>query len=226
VKIVNRAIIDKALDSVFLTGVCGATDLLLVRHAEAANDVECSDGGLSLDGRKQALKLARALSEAGVSALYSAPTAAAAETAEAIARECAIEPEAVEGLGPVRVEDEGAAGAPWQAGESGAAVRVAAHRFGCNPRWDAFPGIEGSRAFRHRAIQAIEAIAARRQGQTVAIVTHACVINAYLSMVLDIPRDVFFVPSPASVSAVRIKGDAYAVRYLNSERPACPRMAG
>ncbi len=174
----------------------------------------------------QAVMLAGAMRETGVSALYSAATPVAAQTAEAIAKECALDPEAAVGLGPVRVEDEGAAGAPWQAGESGAAVRVAAHRFGCNPRWDAFPGIESRRAFQHRAIQAIEAIAARRQGQTVAIVTHACVINAYLSMVLDIPRDVFFVPSPASVSAVRIKGDAYAVRYLNSERPACPRMAG
>jgi broad specificity phosphatase PhoE len=174
---------------------------------------------LSLEGRGQAHELARALSEAGVSALYSAPTAAAAETAEAIARECAIEPETLAGLAPVRVEDEGAAGSLWLGGQSRPAVQVAAHQFGCNPRWDAFPGMEGSRAFRHRAIQTIEAIAARRQGQTVAIVTHACVINAYLSMVLDIPRDVFFMPSPASVSGVRIKGDGYAVRYINSERP-------
>jgi hypothetical protein len=51
------------------------------------------------------------------------------------------------------------------------------------------------------------------------VVTDTSVINAYLSMVLDIPRDLFFQPGPASISCVRIKGDAYAVRYLNARRP-------
>jgi hypothetical protein len=38
-------------------------------------------------------------------------------------------------------------------------------------------------------------------------------------MVLDIPRDVFFMPLPASVSAVRVEGDRYGVQYINRERP-------
>jgi broad specificity phosphatase PhoE len=49
----------------------------------------------------------------------------------------------------------------------------------------------------------------------VVVVTHGSLINAYLSMVLDIPRDYFFEPDHASISTVRSHRDLYAVRAIN-----------
>jgi hypothetical protein len=41
------------------------------------------------------------------------------------------------------------------------------------------------------------------------------VINAFLSMLWDVPRDLFFAPDHASMSVVRAQGDLQAVRRLN-----------
>jgi probable phosphoglycerate mutase len=49
----------------------------------------------------------------------------------------------------------------------------------------------------------------------VVVVAHGGVINAYLSMVLGIQRDMFFLPTHTSVSSVRVLHDMYAVRSLN-----------
>ena len=45
--------------------------------------------------------------------------------------------------------------------------------------------------------------------------THAGVINAYLSMVLDIQRDMFFLPEHASISVLRVLRDLWAVQNIN-----------
>lgn len=93
-----------------------------------------------------------------------------------------------------------------------------------NPRWDALPGCEPSRQFRHRVVQALEKIAAENQGQRVAVVTHASVINAYLSMIWDINRDIFFLPDYTSISSLRA-GDRYAVQMLNDASHLSPGVA-
>jgi 2,3-bisphosphoglycerate-dependent phosphoglycerate mutase len=217
----NRAIIDSALDSLFLAGGCGATELLLIRHAEAAQDAECAGDGLSGPGQLQASRLAHDLRTSGLSAVYGATSGVASETAAAIAAASEMRAELMPELGPIYVREHALSGVPWQTSSFNTAVKMAADQFCCYPCWDSFPGLESGRLFRRQAIQAVEAIAARHSGQAVALVTHSCVINAYLSMVLDIPRDFFFAPSPASVSSVRIKGDRYGVRYINSDRPLC-----
>ena len=45
--------------------------------------------------------------------------------------------------------------------------------------------------------------------------THSSVINAYLSMILGIPRDEFFAPEYTSISVVRWSEDRYGPRSLN-----------
>jgi hypothetical protein len=55
----------------------------------------------------------------------------------------------------------------------------------------------------------------RHEGQRVAVITHPPIINAYLSMVLGIERDMFFQPEFTSVSTVRVLNDLYAVRGIN-----------
>ena len=57
---------------------------------------------------------------------------------------------------------------------------VTAARFIAHPRWDALPGFESSRAFRLRAVLALESLFARHPGRRIIVVTHSSVINAYL----------------------------------------------
>jgi probable phosphoglycerate mutase len=212
----RRAIAERALNSLFLASG-GATELLLIRHAETGC-VDADDATLSAMGRQQACHLADELAYQGISAVYSAATAPAVETARVIADASSMALAPVGELGPVGMDLMD--GSPlWAEVDSGLAVEMAAERLCCYPRWDALPGFENSRTFRRRVVMAIEQIAARHCGGRIAIVTHACVINAYLSMVLDIPRDFFFAPVPASVSCVRIDGDRYGVCYLNCDRP-------
>ena len=88
-------------------------------------------------------------------------------------------------------------------------------RFLDRPRWDSLPGYESSGKFRLRVACAMEAIIAAHPGQRLVVVTHGGVINAYLSMVLDIPRDMFFLAENTSISVVRAVGGYYSIGYLN-----------
>jgi len=49
----------------------------------------------------------------------------------------------------------------------------------------------------------------------VVVVTHGGVINIYLSMLLNIPRDMFFLPEYASISVVRSLHDLKTIHSLN-----------
>jgi broad specificity phosphatase PhoE len=93
--------------------------------------------------------------------------------------------------------------------------RSAADRFVATPRWDAIPGFAPSRCFRQRVLVSIEQLLARHPGRRIAVVTHASVINAYLSALLCVPQDMFFAPEHTSISCVRSLGELYAVRSLN-----------
>ncbi len=88
-------------------------------------------------------------------------------------------------------------------------------RFMNNPRWDALRPFEPSRQFRHRAVQTVEAIVSRHPGQRIVLVTHEAVMNAYMSMVLGIERDMFYLPQHTSMSTVRVLRDLYGVQNLN-----------
>ncbi len=211
-----RALSD-AFEQLFSFQRVGAAEVLFVRHAESDYDAVYSDESplnppLTARGREQAMLLAAQLERSQVDAVYSSTMRAAAETAAYIAsvqglpvarlddlREVEYDPEAVE-----HMDD----GGPSLAGDL-------ARRFAATPRWDGLPGFEPSRTFRRRVIEAIEGIISRHPGERVAIVCHSGVINAYLSMLLGIQRDVFFMPAHASVSTLRSSGDLYAVVQLN-----------
>ena len=50
------------------------------------------------------------------------------------------------------------------------------------------------------------------------IVTHGGVINAYLSGVLGIEEDMFFLPENTSINTVAVEGNRRRVRFLNDTR--------
>ena len=93
------------------------------------------------------------------------------------------------------------------------------------PTLGLFAGYEPSERFRLRVAYAMEAIVAAHPGQRLAVVTHGGVINAYLSMVLDVPRDMFFLAENTSISVVRAVGGFYSIGYLNDASHLQPAFA-
>lgn len=191
-----------------------ASEMMLVRHAEPAGCAVPTDdmepgARLSRNGVDQSRRLANRLRSLWVDHVYFAPETATEETASVIADIIRRPASCVPDLRDITFGIYEAEGAGFC---NGAAT---AERFIANPRWDSLPGYEKSRAFRLRVVLALESLLARHQGRRFVVVTHESVINAYLSMVLDIPRDYFFHPDHASVSTVRSMNDLYAVRALN-----------
>jgi probable phosphoglycerate mutase len=191
-----------------------ASELMLVSHAETSScrqPLDEFDRGarLSRKGVDQARRLARRLQPLWVEQIYFAPEQPTEETATILAdmthRPAACVPDLRDISFDLCLEKQAAF-------ENGA---FAAESFIAYPRWDALPGFEKSRAFRLRVVLALESLLAKHPGRRIVVVTHSSLINAYLSMVLDIPRDVFFNPEPASVSIVRCHNDLYAVRAVN-----------
>src|SRR5215207_4592875 len=83
------------------------TRLYLVRHGAtrlSAEDRFSGDIGaeLSAEGRSQAEHLAARLRADDISAIYCSPLSRAVETARIIARRCALEPTACDGLREIR----------------------------------------------------------------------------------------------------------------------------
>ena len=201
----RQAVEDEIDEALRLRGE-DAGEVLLVRHAEPARN-ESPDPMLSCTGLQQAERLAARLSATWLQAVYSAPERRAQQTARVLACTGALPVHVLDGLADIEFEAvDGARREP--------PARMA-ERFTEIPRWDTLPGFECSRSFRRRAVQTIERILASNPASRIAIVTHAAVINAYLSMLLSIPADQFFAPEHTSVAVVRWRDGRYALRCLN-----------
>jgi probable phosphoglycerate mutase len=169
----------RSLERAFLLGVEGATEILLIRHADAYDGLEATsegDPGLSPTGREQARRLAARLRRFPVDAVYSSPLRRARETAEAI------------GL-PVALDER--------------LVEVAADTSGGYVELREVPAetIKRMRA-------AIDQAVARHLGGRVAMVGHGVAILHYLCDVLRVePGRLRVLPYYTSINVVRIKED-------------------
>jgi 2,3-bisphosphoglycerate-dependent phosphoglycerate mutase len=106
----------------------------------------------------------------------------------------------------------------WEAGEFRRRAMVRDPEwlaFAASGRWDLVPGSEGDDALRTRVRTAIEDIVAGHPGQTVAIVAHGGVIQAYLAEILANPRSIFADIENTSVTVVRAAGDLRTVAVVN-----------
>jgi probable phosphoglycerate mutase len=193
------------LEALFRLDGEDAGELLLVRHAREAthfNGETPADPLLSCEGLQQAERVAERLGNQWVQAVYTAPERRAFQTAKVVA-DCIGRPlRTIEALAEIDFDPE-------------RALPGAAARFARQPRWESLPGFAEGTQFRRRAIQAIDAIIAAHAARRAVVVTHASVINAYLSMLLGVPRDLFFAPEHASICVVRHQADTYALRSLN-----------
>jgi probable phosphoglycerate mutase len=196
------------MDALFTLNDSAATEILLVRHGEPDYDREA----LSTHGLAQAGRLADRLRLTDLDAVYTSTTRVAVETAALLAEGRGFEVIKAPELRDLELNPAALNGQLSDPQKLAAELSI---RFINNPRWDALRGFESTRMFRHRIVQSIESIISRHPGQRVAIVTNQAAINAYLSMVLGIERDMFFQPEFASVSTVRVLKDLYAVRAIN-----------
>ena len=170
----------------------GATRLVLVRHCEAdlAPGVLCGrlDPPLSATGRSRAARLADALAEVSVAAVYASPARRAVATAEPLAARRGLPVSVDEGL---REVDFGALeGLTWSEAEARHPDVCAA--WTARPHEVTFPGGEAYRDVARRAERAATALVERHRGATVVAVAHAGVIRAVLAAALGAPPEAAF----------------------------------
>jgi probable phosphomutase (TIGR03848 family) len=187
--------------------------LILIRHAE--NDVmhrrlagRLPGVHLNRRGRQQAIALARALFDAPIRALYSSPLERALETAEPLARVLGLSVEVRPNLNEV---DFGL----WQGRTYKQLQRTALWRvLQTRPSQVRFPRGEALEEAQ-RVVGELEAL--RREGETIACVTHADVIRLallhYLNMHLDDMQRL--VIAPASLSLIAFQDGQPRVLLVN-----------
>jgi broad specificity phosphatase PhoE len=192
-----------------------ATRLYLVRHAQSqgntGEDLASGDPDLTEVGREQARRLGERMMRQRIDVIYASPLRRTQETALAVADLLGLE---VIPKADLREIDLGQGSADVRALSPEEQERVA-RRIVEEGTWDAFPGSEGSRAARRRVQQAIDSIVALHPGQRVMVVTHAGVIQTYISLVLGLERDFVFYPFNASITSVRAKGQRRVIWRLN-----------
>lgn len=175
-------------------------ELLLIRHALPVRrelDEGIADPQLSEDGLAQAERLAEYLSSERIHAVYASPLRRAQQTAAPLAR--------VQGVHITTVDDV----AEWDR-NSNEYVPVEELKAANDPRWQAMlrgewnVHEESPDEFNARCINAVEGLIAEHSGQTIAIVCHGGVINAYLVHVLGLTVNVqgFFYPNYTSIHRI------------------------
>lgn len=192
-----------------------STRLYLVRHAQSqgntGEDLASGDPDLTEVGREQARRLAERMARQRIDVIYSSPMRRTQETALVVADALGLEVIPKAGLREVDL------------GQGNTDVRLlspeeqeqVARRIVEEGTWDAFPGSEGSRAARRRVQQAIDSIVAAHPGRRVLVVTHAGVIQTYVSLVLRLKRDFVFYPFNASITSIRAKAGRRVIWRLN-----------
>ena len=194
--------------------------LILVRHAEPDERVRDRiygrlDPELSGRGREHAAAIAAGLQNEPIAAVYTSPRLRALATAGPLASRLGLE---------ARVEDDLR---EIDFGElEGLTLAEAVERYPAESRWTAapaealFPGGESVAGLHTRAIAAARSIAARHEGETAAVFTHAVVIRAILADALAMAPDAMFRldQSYGGISVVEwFDGNAF-VRVVNAVR--------
>jgi 2,3-bisphosphoglycerate-dependent phosphoglycerate mutase len=199
----------------------GATDLIIVRHAESApwrSDVEVpqwnghGDPALAPEGRVQALRLADRLQHEQIDAIYVTPLRRTSETIAPLAERLGITPVVEPDLREVHLgewEDDGAFRRNISEGHE-IALRMFAEQ-----RWDVIPGAESTADFATRLRRGIQRIAAAHPDQRVVVVVHGGVIGTLLSIATGSEGFAFITADNASISEIVVHGDRWIVRRFN-----------
>ena len=178
-------------------------ELLLIRHA-LPQRVEVvgrpADPPLSDAGHRQAEAVAAWLVPEGIDAVYTSPMRRARETARAL--------EAATGLDAV-VEE----GVAEYDRDAEAYVPIEELKASGDPRWQEmldgkyFDGGDLDAAtFQRTVVDAVDGIIAAHRSQTVAVVCHGGVMNAYVGHVLGLEQFMVFQPDYTGITRIRASG--------------------
>jgi probable phosphoglycerate mutase len=203
----------------------GVTRLTLVRHAqqdyptgEDFDFVLWEDPPLSGLGRTQAMALSAVLGEQDVDVVACSTMRRAIETAQIVASPHGltpdVRPELVEVQSYVQLEP----GVDPQSLVTAEEWAAREEQFTRRVMWDYMFFGEGSAAFRARAVDAVERLVADHPGESIVLISHGGVINAYLGWILGIEEDMFFLPNHCSISTVWAKGDVRRVHSINERQ--------
>jgi probable phosphoglycerate mutase len=176
-------------------------DLLLIRHAEPVR-IEGADGPadpcLHQRGRAQATRLAGwlAAEPSPIDELWSSPLLRALETADPVAGVCRLEVNIGQRL------------AEWDR-HANEYIPIEELRAAKDERWYALvsgqafvESVDSPENFRAEVVACVEEIVAANAGRRVAVICHGGVINMYVSWVLGLPSENFFLPEYTSVSRI------------------------
>jgi broad specificity phosphatase PhoE len=166
--------------------------LIFVRHAEPHEGmrnrvVGRTDVELSADGVAHAETIAVRLATEPIAAVYSSPLRRAVATAAPLAHMLGFELIPVDDLREIdfgELEE--------------LTVDEATERYPVESKWmiapagASFPGGESIASLRERAVGAAHRIAARHEGETVAVFSHAVVIRTIVADALSMPPDAMF----------------------------------
>lgn len=208
------------LERLYLLGVEGVTEVLLVRHAEQASDIsgpvgDFRDPPLSERGREQARLVGEALSSTHLGAIFSSGLQRALKTAEAIAGHHRLDVQVIEDLREHETfrdlpDDQTALQALPRELLRGLQARLLAER-----SVDVYPYSESSYDFRKRALNAVEQAIASQRAERIAIVCHSGVINIYVSHIMKSPYDLIFGADHTSISLIAAGDGRRVIRSLN-----------
>jgi probable phosphoglycerate mutase len=175
-------------------------DLLLIRHAlplRVELDAGPADPELSREGWSQAAKLAAWLASEHLDAVYTSPLRRAVQTAEPLAETTGLKAEVVDGL------------AEWDR-QASSYIPIEELQAENDPMWKSLAtgalhelGVDGP-SFQAHVVTAVDGIAKAHPSQTVAVVCHGGVINAYVADVLGLDRILFFGPDYTCINRLRV----------------------
>lgn len=196
------------------------TILHLVRHGVTAETGKRLSGrtpgqNLSAEGRDQAEAAAAFLKDLDLKAIYSSPIERCFQTAEIVA---SAHRQKVRRLKAIIEVDYGT----WSNRTFPSLRRLKLWQtVQARPSAVTFPDGESIRAVQTRAVDAIEALAAKHPKQHICCVTHADVIRLVMAHYLGVHVDLYqrIIVSPASVSVLHVGNEGPHVLGLNNEPP-------
>jgi len=208
------------LGRAMLTDEPGSGTLLLVRHAQQEpwhprSGPDRRDPSLTEVGRRQAEATAAYLGSEPIAAVYSSSMRRAAQTARPVAARHDLAVQVLTDLHEIEMR-RGLPGdrMPHEVFEHDLLVE-AVERFCDTRRWEELPFGEDGDELRRRVSDRIEAVLAGHPAETVVVVCHGGVINAYLAQLLGIDADMWFRPAHGSVNRLRFNGARRVLHRIN-----------
>ncbi len=189
--------------------------VLLIRHGRSADVVPGSpmsaDPPLHQVGVQQAIAVGKRLAGTPLHAVFSSQLLRANSTAVAIAQHHGLDVIVNPDLEEVKLGD-------WSNGEFRRRAALADPDFiawTTQGTWDGIPGGEGDAVFRARVTKAIHSTAQQHFGQTIAIVAHGGVINAFIAQILGSSRTMWFTIENTSITIVKVGTTSSSFQVIN-----------